>query len=218
MDVKTLKKYGTNQLVLKLQRQELTGEDRENVLQILKERKVDLSIIGVDKDPPRVTKTPQEIVDFIHQTLEEENTDLVKQIGKILGEGDIDYDSLSEIQINKLLKLRNMAKQGKTAPKEKTPKAEKEKKEPFVINSEQKAVLEDKNLSKSEKMRKLYELGMTVAQIADNLNTHYSFTFGVIKRHKDSKNAPKKEKKGKAKKEEDIEDELPAEGEAEGAE
>ena len=44
-------------------------------------------------------------------------------------------------------------------------------------------VILESEVSKSEKMRQLYDNDMTVSEISKLLNSHYSFVYGVIQRH-----------------------------------
>lgn len=74
---------------------------------------------------------------------------------------------------------------GKKEKKEKTPKEPKPKKEPkpskdVVVTTEMQAVIDDTATSKSNKFRKLYELGMSVGQITRTMNTHYSFVRAAV--------------------------------------
>ncbi len=52
------------------------------------------------------------------------------------------------------------------------------------VTESQKLILENDNISKSEKMRRLYRRGMTIADIHRVLESHYSFTYGVIDRYR----------------------------------
>jgi hypothetical protein len=53
------------------------------------------------------------------------------------------------------------------------------------LNSEIYNIMRRKMLSKSDKMRALYDLGMTKpAEIAKITKCHYSFVYGVIQRYK----------------------------------
>jgi len=52
------------------------------------------------------------------------------------------------------------------------------------ISASQQTILNDSDISKSEKMRRLYRRGMTIADIHRVLGTHYSFTYGVIDRYR----------------------------------
>lgn len=52
------------------------------------------------------------------------------------------------------------------------------------INEEHRQILNNDNLAKSEKMRRLWKKGMSIADIHRVLDTHYSFTYGVIDRYR----------------------------------
>lgn len=41
--------------------------------------------------------------------------------------------------------------------------------------------------SKSDEIRKLYDDGLTVGEVAKQLNSNYSFVFSVIKKHREGK-------------------------------
>lgn len=41
--------------------------------------------------------------------------------------------------------------------------------------------------SKSDEIRKLYDEGLTVGEVAKQLNSNYSFVFSVIKKHREQK-------------------------------
>lgn len=55
-----------------------------------------------------------------------------------------------------------------------------------MTNKEVKTVLNE-NITKSEKFRKLYDLGLTVAEISKLTSSVYSFVYGVIDRYSDGK-------------------------------
>ncbi len=78
--------------------------------------------------------------------------------------------------------------------KEKAPKAPRklkskgEKKQDVIdqLNKDQRRIYDDENISKSEKMRRLFKRGLTIAQISHLMEAHYSFVFGVISRFKNA--------------------------------
>ena len=74
------------------------------------------------------------------------------------------------------------------APKPATPEPKKvvaKKRQIDVhITENQQEILNNDGLSKSEKMRRLYRRGMTIADIHRVLQSHYSFTYGVIDRYR----------------------------------
>ena len=51
-----------------------------------------------------------------------------------------------------------------------------------AINDKHRAIIDNNDISKSEKMRRLWKKGMSIADIHRVLSTHYSFTYGVIDR------------------------------------
>lgn len=69
------------------------------------------------------------------------------------------------------------------AEKPKSPKPKKRVVDVHITSSQQ-VILEDSSISKSEKMRRLYRRGMTIADIHRVLGSHYSFTYGVIDRYR----------------------------------
>lgn len=70
------------------------------------------------------------------------------------------------------------------------------------LTEAQKAIMKDKTATKSEKVRKLYKSGMTIAQISREVKIHYSFAYCVVDAHKKllaPKKDAKKETAGKGK-------------------
>lgn len=238
MDIKQLKKYGTNQLVLKIRKGEFTEEEKEIAIELLKERKFDLSTLEEDSLKEEETKVeqksvktpksekkkpeapvkevstvpqvkpgstvPQEVIDFIDKALEEDNTDLCSRIGVILGEID-DYENLSEEQVKLLLELRDNPNQEKPK-KEKKEKKEKVKKESEPLTDEQNQIVLDESLSKSDKIRKLFDLGVPTKVIGEKIGISYNFVFNVIQRYKEKEKEGPKSKKEKVKKVKDSEE------------
>lgn len=63
-------------------------------------------------------------------------------------------------------------------------------------------ILKDENISKSEKMRKLFSEGVSVSKISKLLNCCYSFVYEVIKKEVDKNNIEVEiEKRGEVKEE-----------------
>jgi len=59
---------------------------------------------------------------------------------------------------------------------------------PKTYNSKVFEVTDDEDLSKSNKMRRLYDLGVeSPMEISKLLSCHYSFVYGVLSRYKDKK-------------------------------
>jgi len=54
--------------------------------------------------------------------------------------------------------------------------------------------LEEHKISKSDAMRKMHDEGLTVAQIAKQLQANYSFVYSVIKRYREE-GAPQRNKR-----------------------
>lgn len=52
-------------------------------------------------------------------------------------------------------------------------------------------IVNDVNISKSEKIRKLYENGLTIANIAKILNINYSFAYQTVSKYCEKANIPK---------------------------
>lgn len=69
------------------------------------------------------------------------------------------------------------------AVQEETPARKKRHIEVF-INEHHRRILDNDNISKSEKMRRLWKKEMSIADIHRVLDTHYSFTYGVIDRYR----------------------------------
>lgn len=189
MEAKQLRKYGSTQLVAKIRKNEFSEEEKVIAIEILKERKADLSSLDVViSTVPQISKdsgTPQEVIDFIDKALEEDNSELCQEIGNILGETD--YENLSQDQIDNLLKLRDMPKE--KIKKEKPIKIKKERstiKESFVLNEEQNLIVADESLTKSDKIRKLSGFGLTVKDISISLGIRYAHAFNVLQKSRET--------------------------------
>ena len=70
-----------------------------------------------------------------------------------------------------------------------------------------KEIVEKEGISKSQKFRKLYELGMEVKDIAKTMNSHYSFVYGVIERGFGEVKSERKSKKSKSERMKEMYDE-----------
>lgn len=214
MDIVKLKKYGSNDLIRKIRTSSFNEEERNSAIEILKERGVDLSILGFEK-VPQVKKVPQELINWIDSVISKQDPDkdLINRIGDVLGETE--YDDLSESQIEQLNNIR--MKKSEKVVKEKKVKAPKEKVEKVItLTEEQKAILNDSERSKSDKIRDLHLSGLKKSEIVAQLGIHYSFAFKVIRKLEE----PPKEKKVKAKKEtatvkEEVVEESPVDDEIE---
>ena len=85
------------------------------------------------------------------------------------------------------------------------------------VKGEAQKVVNDSKLSKSEKMRQLYGLGIqSAADISRILGTNYAFTFGVLKRMKDAPAKPQKVEKPAQEKEEKAAEKKDGKGKGEG--
>jgi hypothetical protein len=72
-------------------------------------------------------------------------------------------------------------------PKEKTGWSKK-KKVKFVSGKEIEKILKDKTISKSERIRRLYDSGITkTTGLAELVKGHYSFVHGVLSRYRQKK-------------------------------
>lgn len=60
---------------------------------------------------------------------------------------------------------------------------QRDKADRIIITDEHRVVSDDKSLSKSECMRRLYDLDMPIKHIAIITNSHYSFVHGAIQRY-----------------------------------
>lgn len=103
-------------------------------------------------------------------------------------------DESDDTQDNNDSSEENSEKPKPTIKKEKSPKTSREpkgkgeKKQDVIdqLNKDQRRIYDDENISKSEKMRRLFKKGLTIAQVSHLMEAHYSFVFGVISRFKDA--------------------------------
>jgi hypothetical protein len=138
----------------------------------------------------------KEVDECIDKMYKLANHQYIEKVFKIIGEVD-NYAELTEDQAkavcdlhSEVCQLENLKPVGKKVEKEtKIPKEKKEKKEKMTEvewDDEQKKVLIDNTLNKTEKMVKLFNFGLSVSSVAKNMGVRYQFARTVFVKNQKS--------------------------------
>lgn len=158
--------------------------EKEAIFEVLKLRGVDVESLEV-KGSEAVDKNAEEAYDLI---CSENHPKKVKLLAEVV-EGK-DFEDLSREEREEIIRISKLDFPA-PAPKAVTTPSKKEATESVPFTEQQLEISKDESITKSERSRRLYDLGCSVKQIARNTGWDYTNIYDCIKAYEKKKEKEK---------------------------